>query len=74
MTKTDTVKEAITDAWCFWLSQHDITVPDCIELAARHAITDWLDRNPEVLADAIARRFADQPAPDADGPATDREN
>jgi hypothetical protein len=47
--KHDAVKAGVADAWDFWLSQHDVSVPMTIENAVKAAITDWLDRNGEEL-------------------------
>jgi hypothetical protein len=54
--------KGVTDAWDLWLSQHDITVPDCIEAAATAAVRGWLiDNTPELIkaiAEAVARNQA----------------
>ena len=49
----------MTDAWDFWLSQHDVTVPDRIEAAVTTAVRGWLiDNAPQLIksiAEAVAR-------------------
>jgi hypothetical protein len=39
------IKEGIGDAMGFWLSQHDVSVPDLFKLAIKEAVSEWLDRH-----------------------------
>ncbi len=63
--------EAIQNAWDFWLSQHDVSVPDRIEAAVRDATAAWLRVNTGELLDRIAAEVAKRipPAPGDDDPA-----
>ncbi|MDN5853366.1 MAG: hypothetical protein L0K86_11075 [Actinomycetia bacterium] len=64
----ESVKQAVTDAWDFWLSQHDISVPDRIEDAVTASWEKWLDANSEKVIDRMAQRFAERQARQNEGP------
>lgn len=56
MTDNDeAVKAGISDAWDYWLSQHDVSVPEIIHDAAKDAVTRWLDANGEEVFKAAFR-------------------
>jgi hypothetical protein len=50
----DATRKGVQDAWDFWLSQHDISTPETIELAVRDAFKQWLNAefDPEDLVSA----------------------
>jgi hypothetical protein len=52
------VTQGVTDAWDFWLSQHDVSVPDRIEAAVGDAFKAWLDQHTAELIAAIAEAAA----------------
>jgi hypothetical protein len=56
----DAITKGVTDAWDFWLSQHDVTVPDTIEAAVSTATRAWLDGHTPELIEAIAKAVADR--------------
>jgi hypothetical protein len=61
-TKHDSTKDGVSQAWSWWLAEHDVSVPETIEEAVKAAVTDWLNRNGEELfADAIAKVLAKRP-------------
>ncbi|MEU1686472.1 hypothetical protein [Micromonospora sp. NPDC005707] len=50
----DVIKAAVTDAWDFWLSQREVSLPELIQAATKEAVREWLDeRGPELFAAAI---------------------
>lgn len=52
MSRTDDIRGDVRDAWDFWLSQHDISVPEPIHDAVREAVTAWLDEHgPDLLGE-----------------------
>lgn len=55
MTHEEAISLGVRDAWDFWLSQHDISVPECIEAAVREAVSDWLDSHTADLLDRMAQ-------------------
>ena len=59
-TEHDAIAKGVTDAWDSWLSQHDISVPDTIEVAVRGAVYVWLDIHTPTLIEAIAKAVADR--------------
>jgi dihydroneopterin aldolase len=56
----DAVTAGVRDAWDFWLSQHDVSVPDRIEDAVRSAVEQWMNDNADRLIERIAERVAEQ--------------
>jgi hypothetical protein len=64
--KQQGISEGVRDAWDFWLSQHDVSVPEIIHGAVESAVALWLNWNTEQVIAAIARAVADK-AP-LDGP------
>jgi hypothetical protein len=60
MTNFDAIAKGVTDSWDFWLSQHDVSVPDTIEVAVRGAVQVWLEANTPALTAAIAKAVADR--------------
>jgi hypothetical protein len=50
------VMEGVKDAWDFWLSQHDVSVPDLIHDAVSKVFTSWLDDHEEQILETIARQ------------------
>lgn len=59
----DSVTKGVIDAWDFWLSQHDYTVPELIEDAVHGATRAWLNANTPALIAAIAEAVANRHAP-----------
>jgi hypothetical protein len=54
-TRENNTRLGVEDAWDFWLSQHEITVPDCIVEAITKAFSESLVENKEAVLAAIAR-------------------
>jgi hypothetical protein len=54
-TRENNARLGVEDAWGFWLSQHDVTVPDCIVEAITKAFSEWLEENKEAVLAALAR-------------------
>ena len=50
------IKDGVADAFGFWLSQHDVTTPDCIESAIRESFTKWLNENADEIIERIAAK------------------
>lgn len=48
--------EGVAEAWDWWLSQHDVSVPELIYDAVTKAVTSWLNTHEDDLIDAIARQ------------------
>lgn len=66
--------EGVRDAWDFWLSQHDVSVPETIAFAVKNAVNEWLNRHGddlfrEAIADALRR--AELPSRAVPQPSTD---
>ncbi|MEU9516612.1 hypothetical protein [Micromonospora sp. NPDC048169] len=57
MTYGDNIRDGAAEAFAFWLSQHQVTVPQVIEDAAERAITSWLNAHTDELAEAIAAKL-----------------
>lgn len=47
------VKEAISDGWYAWISDHPITAGDTMELAIKAAWKEWLEDHTEEILKAI---------------------
>lgn len=54
MKKEDATAKGVEEAWAYWMSQHDVTVPDCIIEAIKIAFSKWLDKNEYKVIAAIA--------------------
>ncbi len=54
--KLDRVSLGARDAWDFWLSQHDYSVPETIEQAIRDTFAAWLNEHSDEIVQAIANR------------------
>ncbi len=50
------VSDGARDAWDFWLSQHDYSVPETIEQAIRDTFAAWLNEHSDEIVQAIANR------------------
>lgn len=50
----------MTEAFDFWLSQHDISTPACIEYAAEKAIRAWLEAHSNEIIERIAAKWPNQ--------------
>lgn len=66
----DSIKAGVTDAWDFWLSQHDVSVPATIQAAVKEVVADWLYEHGEAvfreaIKDAVAEAVQDLPNPNA---------
>lgn len=57
MTRSDNTRDGVAEAFAFWLSQHDVTVPQVIEDAAERAITHWLNAHTDELIEAITAKL-----------------
>jgi hypothetical protein len=72
----DSVKAGVTDAWDFWLSQHDYSVPDTIKAAIKDVFADWLDRRGEaIIRETVAaetRNYLRDNPPATPSPASDQ--
>lgn len=55
--------EGVAEAWGWWLSQHDVSVPELISDAVTKAVTAWLDQHGDDLINAIARQHTPLLAP-----------
>ena len=49
----DSVKAGVTESWDFWLSQHDVSVPETIQDAVKEAFTGWLDAHSEAITQSV---------------------
>lgn len=59
MTKGhDSVAKGVTDAWDFWLSQHDISTPETIQRAIFESFQKWASDNEEGLIQGISKAIA----------------
>lgn len=54
----DSVKAGVADAWDFWLSQHDVSVPATIHSAVKEAVGRWLDVHGADLVQAAIAEVA----------------
>ena len=59
--KLNEVQAAIADSWDAWLNNHDVSVPDRIEVAVTESFAVWLETHSDSLIAAIAERAV--PAP-----------
>ncbi|OZE03182.1 hypothetical protein CH249_15435 [Rhodococcus sp. 05-2255-3B1] len=58
LDKLDKVTRGVTEAWDFWLSQHEVTAPAAVESGVEAAFGEWLTKNTATLIAAIAERVA----------------
>jgi hypothetical protein len=56
-------ERGVRDAWDFWLSQHDVSVPATIEVVVKDAVDAWLDRYGEDLFTAAVEKVAKENMP-----------
>ncbi|RST13466.1 hypothetical protein [Streptomyces sp. WAC05950] len=56
----DAVTKGVTDAFDFWLSQHDISTPEVIQAGVERALDGWLVSHSDDLITAIAKAVADK--------------
>jgi bifunctional pyridoxal-dependent enzyme with beta-cystathionase and maltose regulon repressor activities len=52
------VVEGIAEAMGFWLSQHDVTTPDCLIEGVRQAAERFFDLHSEEIIAALAEKIA----------------
>lgn len=50
----ESIRDGVTKAWDFWLSQHDVSTPELIHLAVKDAVKEWMDENEMLVAAALA--------------------
>ena len=50
------IREGVTEAFDFWLSQHDISFPDLLEEAIKQAFREWLNDHEGVVLAMIEER------------------
>lgn len=60
----EATRKGVSDAWDFWLSQHDISTPELIEAAVKEATSAWLTANTDRLITAVAEAIALQAGED----------
>lgn len=65
-TRHDDIIKAVSDSWDFWLSQHDVTVPRCIEDAVDRSVSSWLDENTDFIDSAVYDAMREWLAENAD--------
>jgi len=70
MTKDTDAKKGVEAAWDFWLSQHDVSVPDIIEMAIKETFGGWLAAHTD---DIMARVHAALPTDDLGAAASPRD-
>jgi hypothetical protein len=58
MARLSETAKGVESAFDFWLSQHDISVPEMFETAIKQAVTNWLDDNEDRIIEAIATAIA----------------
>jgi hypothetical protein len=58
MAKLSETAKGVESAFDFWLSQHDISVPQMFEEAIERAVTNWLGDNEDQIIEAIATKIA----------------
>ena len=56
------IQDGVAEAFDYWLSQHDVSTPECIMIAIERAFYDWLCRNSDVLIDKLAMKVAERVA------------
>lgn len=52
------IREGVTESFDFWLSQHDVSTPECIIEGVEKAFRTWLENNEDRLIEAIAAACA----------------
>lgn len=52
----EAIQKGVTEAFDFWLSQHDVTMPACIEYAVEKAMKAWLEEHTEEIIERIAAK------------------
>ncbi|MCX5607184.1 hypothetical protein OHB39_06250 [Streptomyces sp. NBC_00047] len=57
-TPPEAITKGISDAWDFWLSQHDISTPELIQDAVEKSVSSWLTAHSDELIAAIATAVA----------------
>lgn len=63
MTKDfDAIAKGVSDSWDFWLSQHDVSTPECIIEATQKAFSQWLYSYGEDVIGAAVSRWLDSRA------------
>ncbi len=63
MAKDPDTKKGVEAAWDFWLSQHDVSVPEIIKEAVKEAFGAWLNAHTDEI---LERVHAAMPAIDLD--------
>lgn len=56
--KLQATTRGVTEAWDWWLHQHEVTAPGAVEKGVELAFGDWLTKNTDALIAAIARQVA----------------
>ena len=49
------VREGIREGFEYWLSQHDVSTPECVTDGIKAAFSDWLEKNSDKIVEAIAK-------------------
>ncbi len=60
---TDDIMQGVAVAFGQWLAEHDVTVPDVLELAIGRAFASWLDAHSGEIVAAVAEKAAGGGAP-----------
>ena len=56
------IQDGVAEAFDYWLSQHDVSTPECIMIAIEKAFYDWLCRNSDDLIEKLAMKVAERVA------------
>lgn len=56
--KLEATTRGVTQAWDWWLHDHEVTAPGAVETGVQLAFDDWLVKNTDALIEAIAREVA----------------
>jgi hypothetical protein len=50
------VREGVEEAFGFWLSQHDVSTPECVIEGVKQAAAEWMEKHTDELVVEIAGR------------------
>lgn len=63
MAKETDSRLGVRDAWDFYLTQHDVTVPGSIQVAIKEAFSEWLKVNGKAVVKEAVAEWLDRNGP-----------
>lgn len=56
--KAEDVRGGVADAVDFWLSQHDVSTPECIIEGVQKAAAAWMSEHADEIIESVAAKVA----------------